>query len=136
VPDLPDATPLGELGAAALGLLLKALLALGCLAFAVTGRRELSPECPPALTEAREPSQIPELVDELPGLGGRVVGLPGRVLGVGERVCHVGVAWHGAHHPRGLVTLSPRPLEFCTRLVALDTGPVKPGTLLVAAFAL
>ncbi len=58
VPDLPRLTLLLEPGLTALGLLLKALLALFCLTLTVAGRGQLSFECPAALPEALKRSQV------------------------------------------------------------------------------
>ncbi len=96
---LPHLALAVKLGLTALGLLLKALLALCCLAFALPGRGQLSFEGPSALPQARETSQIAELIGELLAVGGGVVGLPGRVLSIAER------AW-GNWGSRGMVAIA------------------------------
>ncbi|MDQ2758866.1 MAG: hypothetical protein M3Y17_00095 [Actinomycetota bacterium] len=58
MPDLPRLTLLLEPGLTALGLLLKALLALFCLTLTVAGRGQLSFEYPAALPEALKSSQV------------------------------------------------------------------------------
>jgi len=92
VPDLPRLTLLLEPGLTALGLLLKALLALLCLTLTVAGRGQLSFECPAALPEALKSSQVGELVSELLAVGSRVLGLLAGGCGVSERVGHLWVA--------------------------------------------
>lgn len=82
---LPHLALAVKLNLAAVGLLLKAVLALGGLAFAVPGRGELRFEGSDALAEAREPSQVGELL----ALGGGVLGLPVGVLSISLRVCHL-----------------------------------------------
>jgi len=136
MPDLPRLTLLLEPGLTALGLLLKALLALFCLTLTVAGRGQLSFEYPAALPEALKSSQVGELVGELLAVGSRVLGLLAGGCGVSERVGHLGVAWHESHHPRCLGALLAGPLQLRGGLVALLAGAVKPGALLLAPFAL
>jgi len=66
MPDLPGLALLVKLSLTGGGLLLQTMLALGGLAFPVPGFGQLGFERPAALPEAREPSQVAELVGELP----------------------------------------------------------------------
>ncbi len=116
---VPDLALLSQPSLTALGVLLKTLLALSGLAFPIPGLGQLSFERPAVLSETLKPSQVAELVGELPGLAGGILSLPGRVLSVTERVLDLRVARQGGDHPRRQVTLSPRVLQLRGGLVAL-----------------